>query len=31
MIEYKCGHKSEVIIIDDNEMSIASFLEWNET
>lgn len=29
MIKYKCGHKTNgVIILDDNELSISAYLEW---
>ncbi len=28
MIDYKCGHTSESIIIDSNLLSISAFFEW---
>lgn len=29
MIEYKCGHESDgIIILDDNELSMSAYLEW---
>lgn len=31
MTEYKCGHKSGAIIIDENPLSVAALLEWRET
>ena len=30
MTEYKCGHKSEMLILDSNPLSISAFLEWKE-
>lgn len=32
MVEYKCGHKTNgVLIIDDNPLSIAGYLNWSES
>lgn len=32
MIKYKCGHKTDmVIILDNNELSIIKYLEWVES
>lgn len=28
---YKCGHKGDVVIMDDNCLSIAEYLTWRET
>ena len=28
---YTCGHEGKPIILDDNELSITAFLEWNES
>lgn len=29
MVDYKCGHKTDgVIILDDNELSMAAYLDW---
>jgi len=28
---YKCGHKGEPIILDNNPLSIATWLEWKDT
>ncbi len=29
MVEYKCGHKTDgVIILDDNLLSMSAYLEW---
>jgi len=31
MTEYKCGHKTKgMIILDDNALSLAVYLEWAE-
>lgn len=31
MTEYKCGHKTDgIIILDDNEMSILAYFQWSE-
>lgn len=31
-IEYECGHTSDgVLILDSNELSIASYFEWSES
>lgn len=29
--EYKCGHKSDAIIMDANALSYSAYLEWSET
>jgi len=29
--EYSCGHEGKPIILDDNELSISAFFEWNKT
>ena len=31
MTKYKCGHESDVIILDSNLMSLSAWMEWNET
>lgn len=31
MTKYKCGHESNVIILDENLLSMASYIEWSET
>ncbi len=32
MTEYKCGHKTDgVIILDDNLLSMSAYLEWVES
>ena len=31
MTQYKCGHKSEIIVTDGSALSIAAYLEWSET
>ena len=31
MTQYKCGHKSEIIIADGGVLTIAAYLEWSET
>ena len=32
MTEYKCGHKTDgVIILDDNILSMSTYLEWSES
>jgi len=32
MTDYKCGHETDgVIIMDDNELSYAFYLEWSES
>ena len=32
MTEYKCGHKSEgLLILDCNEMSLSAWMEWAES
>lgn len=31
MTEYNCGHKSEVVILDDNVLSMTAYFEWVET
>lgn len=31
MTKYKCGHSQDLLILDDNLLSIAAYLEWNET
>jgi len=28
MTEYKCGHSTELLILDDNPLSIIAYLEW---
>ena len=29
--EYKCGHKSTGLILDDNELSLAAYLVWKDS
>jgi len=32
MTDYKCGHKTDgLLILDCNELSIAAYLEWSES
>ena len=31
MTDYKCGHSCEIIILDDNPLSMVVYLEWSET
>lgn len=31
MTDYKCGHSQDLLILDDNPLSISAYLEWNET
>lgn len=31
MTEYKCGHTQELLILDDNPLSITAYLDWNES
>jgi hypothetical protein len=31
MTEYKCGHKSETILLDSNFLSVAAYLEWKDS
>jgi hypothetical protein len=31
MTNYKCGHSQDLLILDDNPLSISAYLEWNET
>ena len=31
MTKYKCGHESEVIIMDSNPLSISAYLNWKDT
>ena len=31
MTKYKCGHKSDAIIIDNNILSITAYLEWKDS
>ena len=28
MTEYRCGHSTELLILDDNPLSIIAYLEW---
>jgi len=28
MTQYKCGHSQELLILDDNPLSIIAYLEW---
>jgi hypothetical protein len=28
MTDYKCGHSTEILILDDNPLSIIAYLEW---
>ena len=30
MVKYKCGHEGEVIILNNNELSINAFLMWKD-
>ena len=31
MTKYLCGHEQELVILDDNVLSIAAYLEWKDT
>lgn len=31
MTEYKCGHKSETILMNDSVLGLATYLEWKDT
>ncbi len=31
MTDYKCGHKSELVIMDCNPMSMSAYLEWKDS
>ena len=31
MTKYKCGHESEIIILDDNILSITAWMDWKDT
>ena len=31
LTKYKCGHESEIIVTDNSALTIAAYLEWNET
>jgi len=31
MTKYKCGHESEILILDSNPLSISAYLEWSKT
>ena len=31
MIQFKCGHESKLIVTDGSALTIAAYLEWNET
>ncbi len=31
MTDYKCGHTSEIVILDCNSLSMTAYLEWLET
>lgn len=31
MTQYKCGHESKIIIADGGALTVAAYLEWNET
>ena len=31
MTEYKCGHVTEILILDSNELSYTAYLQWAET
>ncbi len=31
MTQYKCGHESKIIVADGGALTIAAYLEWNET
>jgi hypothetical protein len=28
MTDYNCGHSTELLILDDNPLSIIAYLEW---
>jgi len=31
MTKYKCGHETETIILDDNELSTSAWIDWSES
>ncbi len=31
MTDYKCGHSQDILILDNNSLSIIAYLEWDET
>lgn len=31
MTFYKCGHKKEIVITDNNILSVSAYLEWKDT
>jgi len=31
MTQYKCGHTKELIILDDNPLSMIAYLDWKDT
>lgn len=31
MVDYKCGHKSDIIICDSNLVTLSAWMRWNES
>jgi hypothetical protein len=31
MTDYKCGHSQDLLILDDNPLSMSAYLEWKDT
>jgi hypothetical protein len=31
MTQYKCGHSQDLLILDDNPLSMIAYLEWKDT
>jgi hypothetical protein len=31
MTDYKCGHSQDLLILDDNPLSMIAYLEWKDT
>jgi hypothetical protein len=31
MTDYQCGHSQELLILDDNPLSMIVYLEWKDT
>jgi hypothetical protein len=31
MTDYKCGHTKDLVILDDNPLSMIAYLEWKDS
>ena len=31
MTKYKCGHESDLLVLDSNPLTLSAYLEWSET